>query len=176
MQNNENKSNELENQIENASQFEKESNDEQSNKKIKSKYLNEKTVTIVLTLAVALIAVVFLFIRSNNTVGAKTSQEAAQGFVEAVNSDDYEKASNYVYYENDDIRKDVKKELKDKDKIQTSLHRHMYKTYKDYKIVSVDELGDEARVTLKHESEPGKIVYSDFKMKKVDDRWYCDIM
>ena len=52
----------------------------------------------------------------------------------------------------------------------------MYKTYKDYKIVSVDELGDEARVTLKHESEPGKIVYSDFKMKKVDDRWYCDIM
>ena len=118
MQNNENKSNELENQIENASQFEKESNDGQSNKKIKSKYLNEKTVTIVLTLAVALIAVVFLFIRSNNTVGAKTSQEAAQGFVEAVNSDDYEKASNYVYYENDDIRKDVKKELKDKDKIQ----------------------------------------------------------
>ena len=112
MQNNENKSNELENQIENASQFEKESNDGQSNKKIKSKYLNEKTVTIVLTLAVALIAVVFLFIRSNNTVGAKTSQEAAQGFVEAVNSDDYEKASNYVYYENDDIRKDVKKELK----------------------------------------------------------------
>ena len=88
MQNNENKSNELENQIENASQFEKESNDGQSNKKIKSKYLNEKTVTIVLTLAVAL-AVVFLFIRSNNTVGAKTSQEAAQGFVEAVNSDDY---------------------------------------------------------------------------------------
>ena len=52
----------------------------------------------------------------------------------------------------------------------------MYKTYKDYKIVSVDELGDEARVTLKRESEPGKIVYSDFKMKKVDDRWYCDIM
>ena len=163
MQNNENKSNELENQIENASQFEKESNDGQSNKKIKSKYLNEKTVTIVLTLAVVLIAVVFLFIRSNNTVGAKTSQEAAQGFVEAVNS-------------NDEVRKDVKKELKDKDKIQTSLHRHMYKTYKDYKIVSVDELGDEARVTLKRESEPGKIVYSDFKMKKVDDRWYCDIM
>ena len=136
MQNNENKSNELENQIENASQFEKESNDGQSNQKIRSKYLNEKTVTIVLTLAV----------------------------------------SNYVYYENDDIRKDVKKELKDKDKIQTSLHRHMYKIYKDYKIVSVDELGDEARVTLKRESEPGKIVYSDFKMKKVDDRWYCDIM
>jgi len=68
------------------------------------------------------------------------------------------------------------KVLKDKDKIQTSLHRHMYKIYKDYKIVSVDELGDEARVTLKRESEPGKIVYSDFKMKKVDDRWYCDIM
>ena len=113
MQNNENKSNELENQIENASQFEKESNDGQSNKKIRSKYLNEKTVTIVLTLAVVLIAVVFLFIRSNNNVGAKTPQEAAQGFVEAVNSDDYEKASNYVYYENDDIRKDVKKELKD---------------------------------------------------------------
>ena len=40
MQNNENKSNELENQIENASQFEKESNDGQSNKKIRSKYLN----------------------------------------------------------------------------------------------------------------------------------------
>ena len=161
------------NKINNDSQLSEENNKQQNKK---SKWVNKKNITIILTLLVVLIAVVFLFIRSNNTVGAKTSQEAAQGFVEAVNSDDYEKASNYVYYENDDIRKDVKKELKDKDKIQTSLHRHMYKTYKDYKIVSVDELGDEARVTLKRESEPGKIVYSDFKMKKVDDRWYCDIM
>ena len=108
MQNQENKSNELENQIESASQLNKESNDKQSNKKIKSKYLNEKTVTIVLTLVVALIAVVFFFFKSNDTVGANTSQEAAQGFIEAVNSDDYVKASNYVYYENNDIRKDVK--------------------------------------------------------------------
>ena len=67
------------------------------------------------------------------------------------------KLSNYVYYENDDVRKRCKKGIKKiKDKMQTSLHRHMYKIYKDYKIVSVDELGDEARVTLKRESEPGK--------------------
>lgn len=176
MQNQENKSNELENQIESASQLNKESNDKQSNKKIKSKYLNEKTVTIVLTLVVALIAVVFFFFKSNDTVGANTSQEAAQGFIEAVNSDDYVKASKYVYYENNDIRKDVKNELKDKDKTQTSLHRYMYKSYKDFKIISVDEKEDEANVILMFKVEPNEAVYSSFTVKKVDNRWYCDIM
>ena len=96
------------NNISNDSQLSEENNKQQDKK---SKWVNKKNITIILTLLVVIIAGIFFFIRSSNAYGAKTPQEAVQGFLEAVNTDNYEKASDYVYFENNDARKKVKKGL-----------------------------------------------------------------
>ena len=151
-----------------------EENNKQQNKK--SKCVNKKTITIVLMLLVVIIAGIFLFVRSSNAYGAKTPQEAVQGFLEAVNTDNYEKASDYVYFENNDARKKVKKGLKDKEDKQSTLYSYHYNTYKEFKIIDTTERGNEARATLKYEDAKGQSVLKGILMKKIDDRWYCNIM
>lgn len=164
-----------EDNISNDSQLSEASNNQQHNKK--PKCLNKKTITIVLTLLVVLIAGIFFFIRSSNAYGAKTPQEAVQGFLEAVNTDNYEKASDYVYFENNDARKKVKKGLKDKEDKQGVIYSYHYKIYKKLKILSIDERGDEARVTLEYEDgDREKVLIRGILMKKVDNRWYCYIV
>ncbi|WP_454968439.1 DUF4878 domain-containing protein [Gemella sanguinis] len=162
------------NNISNDLQLSEASNNQQHNKKPK---LNKKTITIVLTLLVVLIAGIFFFIRSSNAYGEKTPEEAVQGFLEAVNTDNYEKASDYVYFENNDARKKVKKGLKDKEDKQGVIYSYHYKIYKKLKILSIDERGDEARVTLEYEDgDREKVLIRGILMKKVDNRWYCYII
>lgn len=164
-----------EDNISNDSQLSEASNNQQHNKK--PKCLNKKTITIVLTLLVVLIAGIFFFIRSSNAYGGKTPEEAVQGFLEAVNTDNYEKASDYVYFENNDARKKVKKGLKDKEDKQGVIYSYHYKIYKKLKILSIDERGDEARVTLEYEDgDREKVLIRGILMKKVDNRWYCYII
>ena len=167
MQNNENKSNELENQIENASQFEKESNDGQSNKKIRSKYLNEKTVTIVLTLAVVLIAVV------------------SQKFLEAIEKEDYLKASDYVYYACSERREEVRKELQeeinkdDKRKryVNKAIYRGAYTSFKGLMVEkTVEENGKEPYALLKEKPDSNRNRSGNWLLlKKVKNRWYVNL-
>ena len=83
------------NKISNDSQLSEGSNNQQHNKK--PKWLNKKNITIILTLLVVIIAGIFLFIRSSNAYGAKTPEEASQKFLEAIEKEDYLKASDYVY-------------------------------------------------------------------------------
>ena len=164
-----------EDNISNDSQLSEGSNNQQHNKK--PKWLNKKNITIILTLLVVIIVGIFFFIRSSNAYGAKTPEEAVQGFLEAVNTDNYEKASDYVYFENNDARKKVKKGLKDKEDKQGVIYSYHYKIYKKLKILSIDERGDEARVTLEYEDgDREKVLIRGILMKKVDNRWYCYIM
>ena len=163
------------NNISNDSQLNGENDNKQQNKK--SKWVNKKNITIILTFLVVIIAGIFFFIRSSNAYGAKTAQEAVQGFLEAVNTDNYEKASDYVYFENNDARKKVKKGLKDKEDKQGVIYSYHYKIYKKLKILSIDERGDEARVTLEYEDgDREKVLIRGILMKKVDNRWYCYIV
>ena len=60
------------NNISNDLQLNEENDNKQQNKK--SKWVNKKNITIILTLLVVLIAGVFFFIRSSNAYGAKTPE------------------------------------------------------------------------------------------------------
>ena len=65
------------NKINNDSQLSEENNKQQNKK---SKWVNKKNITIILTLLVVIIAGIFLFIRSSNAYGAKTPEEVSQNF------------------------------------------------------------------------------------------------
>ena len=161
------------NNINNDSQLSEENNKQQDKK---FKWVNRKNITIVLTLVVVIIAGIFFFIRSSNVYGAKTPEESVQGFLEAVNTDNYEKASDYVYFENNGVRKKVKKGLKDKEDKQATLYSYHYNTYKEFKLLDIVERGNEAQATLNYEDTNRQSVLKGILMKKVDNRWYCYIM
>ena len=162
------------NNISNDSQLSEENNKQQDKK---SKWVNKKNITIILTLLVVIIAGIFFFIRSSNAYGEKTPEEVSQKFLDAINKEDYLKASDYVYYACNDARKKVKKGLKDKEDKQGVIYSYHYKIYKKLKILSIDERGDEARVTLEYEDgDREKVLIRGILMKKVDNRWYCYIM
>ena len=131
------------NNISNDSQLNGENDNKQQNKK--SKWVNKKNITIILTLLVVIIAGIFFFIRSSNAYGAKTPEEVSQKFLEAIEKEDYLKASDYVYYkskeERENIRNDLKKEYKKDGEINWTKgeYSHLHLILKDTKINEIIE-------------------------------------
>ena len=117
------------NNISNDLQLNEENDNKQQNKK--SKWINKKNITIILTLLVILIAGIFFFIRSSNAYGEKTPEEAAQKFLDAVDKEDYLKASDYVYYtcseRREEVRKELQQEINKDDKRKRYVNKAIYR-------------------------------------------------
>ena len=170
------------NKINNDSQLSEENNKQQNKK---SKWVNKKNITIILTLLVVLIAGVFFFIRSSNAYGAKTPEEVSQKFLEAIEKEDYLKASDYVYYACSEKREEVRKELQeevnkeDKSKMHISkaIYRNIYLFSKDLEIDRiVEENGKEPYALLKEKPDSNRNRQSKrLLLKKVKNRWYIDL-
>ena len=170
------------NNINNDSQLSEENNKQQNKK---SKWVNKKNITIILTLLVVIIAGIFLFIRSSNAYGAKTPEEVSQKFLEAIEKEDYLKASDYVYYACSEKREEVRKELQeevnkeDKSKMHISkaIYRNIYLFSKDLEIDRiVEENGKEPYALLKEKPDSNRNRQSKrLLLKKVKNRWYIDL-
>lgn len=170
------------NKINNDSQLSEENNKQQNKK---SKWVNKKNITIILTLLVVLIAGVFFFIRSSNAYGAKTPEEVSQKFLDAIEKEDYLKASDYVYYACSEKREEVRKELQeevnkeDKSKMHISkaIYRNIYLFSKDLEIDRiVEENGKEPYALLKEKPDSNRNRQSKrLLLKKVKNRWYIDL-
>ena len=167
--------------ISNDSQLSEGSNNQQHNKK--PKWLNKKNITIILTLLVVIIAGIFLFIRSSNAYGAKTQQEVSQKFLEAIEKEDYLKASDYVYYkskeERENIRNDLKKEYKKDGEINWTKgeYSYLHLILKDTKINEIiEQEGREPYALLKDKPDSNRDRPTRrLMLKKVDNRWYVNL-
>lgn len=172
-----------EDNISNDSQLSEASNNQQHNKKPKG--LNKKTITIVLTLLVVLIAGIFFFIRSSNAYGAKTPEEVSQKFLEAIEKEDYLKASDYVYYACSERREEVRKELQeeinkdDKRKryVNKAIYRGVYVSFKGLMVEKiVEENGKEPYALLKEKPDSNRNRSGNWLLlKKVKNRWYVNL-
>lgn len=170
------------NKINNDSQLSEENNKQQNKK---SKWVNKKNITIILTLLVVLIAGVFFFIRSSNAYGAKTPEEVSQKFLDAIEKEDYLKASDYVYYACSEKREEVRKELQEevnkedrsKMHISKAIYRNIYLFSKDLEIDRiVEENGKEPYALLKEKPDSNRNRQSKrLLLKKVKNRWYIDL-
>lgn len=168
------------NNISNDSQLNEENNKQQNKK---SKWVNKKNITIILTLLVVLIAGIFLFIRSSNAYGAKTPEEVSQKFLEAIEKEDYLKASDYVYYkskeERENIRNDLKKEYKKDGKTNWTKgeYSYLHLIFKDTKINEIiEQEGREPYAVLKDKPDSNRDRPTRRVMlKKVDNRWYVNL-
>ena len=172
-----------EDNISNDSQLSEGSNNQQHNKK--PKWLNKKNITIILTLLVVIIAGIFLFIRSSNAYGAKTPEEVSQKFLEAIEKEDYLKASDYVYYACSERREEVRKELQeevnkdDKRKryVNKAIYRGVYVFSKGLMVEKiVEENGKEPYALLKEKPDSNRNRQSKrLLLKKVKNRWYVNL-
>ena len=172
-----------EDNISNDSQLSEGSNNQQHNKK--PKWVNKKTITIVLTLLVVIIAGIFLFIRSSNVYGAKTPEEVSQKFLEAIEKEDYLKASDYVYYACSERREEVRKELQeeinkdDKRKryVNKAVYRGVYVFSKGLMVEKiVEENGKEPYALLKEKPDSNRNRSGNWLLlKKVKNRWYVNL-
>ena len=172
-----------EDNISNDSQLSEGSNNQQHNKK--PKWLNKKNITIILTLLVVIIAGIFLFIRSSNAYGAKTPEEASQKFLEAIEKEDYLKASDYVYYACSERREEVRKELQeeinkdDKRKryVNKAIYRGAYVSFKGLMVGEiVEENGKEPYALLKEKPDSNRNRSGNWLLlKKVKNRWYVNL-
>ncbi len=172
-----------EDNISNDSQLSEASNNQQHNKK--PKCLNKKTITIVLTLLVVLIAGIFFFIRSSNAYGGKTPEEVSQKFLEAIEKEDYLKASDYVYYACSERREEVRKELQeeinkdDKRKryVNKAIYRGVYVSFKGLMVEKiVEENGKEPYALLKEKPDSNRNRSGNWLLlKKVKNRWYVNL-
>jgi len=170
------------NKINNDSQLSEENNKQQNKK---SKWVNKKNITIILTLLVVIIAGIFLFIRSSNAYGAKTPEEVSQKFLEAIEKEDYLKASDYVYYACSERREEVRKELQeevnkdDKRKryVNKAIYRGVYVFSKGLMVEKiVEENGKEPYALLKEKPDSNRNRQSKrLLLKKVKNRWYIDL-
>ena len=171
------------NNISNDSQLNEENDNKQQNKK--SKCVNKKNITIILTLLVVIIAGIFFFIRSSNAYGAKTPEEAAQKFLDAVDKEDYLKASDYVYYACSERREEVRKELQeeinkdDKRKryVNKAIYRSPYVSFKGLMVGEiVEENGKEPYALLKEKPDSNRNRSGNWLLlKKVKNRWYVNL-
>lgn len=170
------------NKINNDSQLSEENNKQQNKK---SKWVNKKNITIILTLLVVIIAGIFLFIRSSNAYGAKTPEEVSQKFLEAIEKEDYLKASDYVYYACSERREEVRKELQeeinkdDKRKryVNKAIYRGMYVFSKGLMVEKiVEENGKEPYALLKEKPDSNRNRSGGWLLlKKVKNRWYVNL-
>ena len=134
---------------------------------------------------IVLIAGVFFFIRSSNAYGAKTPEEVSQKFLEAIEKEDYLKASDYVYYACSERREEVRKELQeeinkdDKRKryVNKAVYRGMYVFSKGLMVEKiVEENGKEPYALLKEKPDSNRNRQSKrLLLKKVKNRWYIDL-
>ena len=174
----------MENQDNNINNDSQLSEDNKQQEK-KSKWVNKKNITIILTLLVVLIAGVFFFIRSSNAYGAKTPEEAAQKFLDAVDKEDYLKASDYVYYACSERREEVRKELQeevnkdDKRKryVNKAIYRGVYVFSKGLMVEKiVEENGKEPYALLKEKPDSNRNRSGNWLLlKKVKNRWYVNL-
>ena len=172
-----------EDNISNDSQLNEENDNKQQNKN--SKCVNKKNITIILTLLVVIIAGIFFFIRSSNAYGAKTPEEAAQKFLDAVDKEDYLKASDYVYYACSERREEVRKELQeeinkdDKRKryVNKAVYRGVYVFSKGLMVEKiVEENGKEPYALLKEKPDSNRNRSGNWLLlKKVKNRWYVNL-
>ena len=172
-----------EDNISNDSQLSEGSNNQQHNKK--PKWLNKKNITIILTLLVVIIAGIFLSIRSSNAYGAKTPEEVSQKFLEAIEKEDYLKASDYVYYACSERREEVRKELQeevnkdDKRKryVNKAIYRGVYVFSKGLMVEKiVEENGKEPYALLKEKPDSNRNRSGKWLLlKKVKNRWYVNL-
>ena len=170
-----------EDNISNDSQLSEGSNNQQHNKK--PKWLNKKNITIILTLLVVIIVGIFFFIRSSNAYGAKTPEEVSQKFLEAIEKEDYLKASDYVYYkskeERENIRNDLKKEYKKDGEINWTKgeYSHLHLILKDTKINEIiEQEGKEPYAEMKEKPDSNRDRPTRrLMLKKVDNRWYVNL-
>lgn len=172
-----------EDNISNDSQLSEGSNNQQHNKK--PKWLNKKNITIILTLLVVIIAGIFFFIRSSNAYGAKTPEEVSQKFLEAIEKEDYLKASDYVYYACSERREEVRKELQeeinkdDKRKryVNKAVYRGVYVFSKGLMVEKiVEENGKEPYALLKEKPDSNRNRSGNWLLlKKVKNRWYVNL-
>ena len=170
------------NKINNDSQLSEENNKQQNKK---SKWVNKKNITIILTLLVVLIAGVFFFIRSSNAYGAKTPEEVSQKFLDAIEKEDYLKASDYVYYACSERREEVRKELQeevnkdDKRKryVNKAIYRGVYVSFKGLMVEKiVEENGKEPYALLKEKPDSNRNRSGNWLLlKKVKNRWYVNL-
>lgn len=171
------------NNISNDSQLNEENNNKQQSKK--SKCVNKKNITIILTLLVVLIAGIFFFIRSSNAYGEKTPEEAAQKFLDAVDKEDYLKASDYVYYacneRREEVRKELQEEVKKDDKrkryVNKAIYRGAYVSFKGLMVEkAVEENGKEPYALLKEKPDSNRNRSGNWLLlKKVKNRWYVNL-
>ena len=174
----------MENQDNNINNDSQLSEDNKQQEK-KSKWVNKKNITIILTLLVVIIAGIFFFIRSSNAYGAKTPEEAAQKFLDAVDKEDYLKASDYVYYACSERREEVRKELQeeinkdDKRKryVNKAVYRGVYVFSKGLMVEKiVEENGKEPYVLLKEKPDSNRNRSGNWLLlKKVKNRWYVNL-
>ena len=172
-----------EDNISNDSQLSEGSNNKQHNKK--PKWLNKKNITIILTLLVVIIVGIFFFIRSSNAYGAKTPEEVSQKFLEAIEKEDYLKASDYVYYACSERREEVRKELQeeinkdDKRKryVNKAVYRGVYVFSKGLMVEKiVEENGKEPYALLKEKPDSNRNRSGNWLLlKKVKNRWYVNL-
>ena len=172
-----------EDNISNDSQLSEGSNNQQHNKK--PKWVNKINITIILTLLVVIIAGIFLFIRSSNAYGAKTPEEVSQKFLEAIEKEDYLKASDYVYYACSERREEVRKELQeeinkdDKRKryVNKAVYRGVYVFSKGLMVEKiVEENGKEPYALLKEKPDSNRNRSGNWLLlKKVKNRWYVNL-
>ena len=170
------------NKINNDSQLSEENNKQQNKK---SKWVNKKNITIILTLLVVIIAGIFLFIRSSNAYGAKIPEEVSQKFLDAIEKEDYLKASDYVYYACSERREEVRKELQeeinkdDKRKryVNKAIYRGVYVFSKGLMVEKiVEENGKEPYALLKEKPDSNRNRQSKrLLLKKVKNRWYVNL-
>ena len=170
------------NKINSDSQLSEENNKQQNKK---SKWVNKKNITIILTLLVVIIAGIFLFIRSSNAYGAKTPEEVSQKFLEAIEKEDYLKASDYVYYACSERREEVRKELQeeinkdDKRKryVNKAIYRGVYVFSKGLMVEKiVEENGKEPYALLKEKPDSNRNRSGGWLLlKKVKNRWYVNL-
>ena len=132
------------------------------------------TGSVILAVLVAAIAGFMYF--SNNT-GASSPTKAVEGYLNAMQKEDYVKANNYVYYPTKEARKladdEINKAIKEGGEKKGELSE-MVERYKGSKIESIEEKGENgayAIITIDH----GKYDVKNWKsidLNKIDGRWY----
>ena len=138
---------------------------------------NKKTLIISSVVASLLILAAAIFMFFNNQTGASSPTGALEGYLNAMQKEDYVKANNYVYYPTKEARKladdEINKAIKEGGEKKGELSE-MVERYKGSKIESIEEKGENgayAIITIDH----GKYDVKNWKsidLNKIDGRWY----
>ena len=114
----------------------------------------------------------------SNNVGASSPKDAVEGYIKAVNKEDYEKANNYIYYPTKESRKimddEIKRVKKEEGEAKKTL-TNLTKKYKDSKVLNVKADGEyEADVKVSVDKGESMFGVSEktINVRKIDGKWY----